>query len=459
MINQLFLKIGCVVITGVLIAMLASKMGLQPAENTTTADEQQERTTQTSLPIGSIDSDSESAGAQRDSVAAGRPKDVTLRVGKIAATPGRDEITQIRTLPILDAQVRRLYALAKAASCRMLSPGAAVLPTLTSPQPGQASTIGRVPSITVGLEMADEGRNKLPAVTRGQVDTYFRKHRLSIQPVVYCDASGRYYLGTDCQAAFFEVERPGTAIQAEPMIESAVARFRSLGVFTSTADHASADQSAAEDSIASLDTGRTLAMAFTFERSDQLVSEVASSDRQATEFLLFHLPEQSMASETNDRQRSREPEIQMEVFITSDNRRTLNRLNLQATDVNSPLPTISADIRFDKMILMGMYPAEPIVTQIHYRSAGVLSMELVDRLMSGSSDRSSMTLSEILDQFTLLSRSRSSPAPVARDRQADAKGSGKIDASDESWYKETSRRKYDRLNQSLQPIEKKDAPF
>lgn len=463
MVNQLFLKIGTVAISGVLVALLASKIEVRPSATTSIPEgeaqpgQAPEPNLQTSLQIGTIDGASESADRERGP-GSERPMDVTLRVGKIAATPGRDEITQIRTLPKLEAQVHRQYALAKAASCRMLTPGAAVLPTLTSPQPGQASTIGRVPSITVGLKMADQGRNKLPAVTRSQVDSYFRDHRLSIQPVVYCDAMGRYYFGTDCQAAFFELERPGTAIQPEPMIESAVARFRSLGVFTATADQVSAEGSATDDPAAPLDSGRTLAMAFTFEKSDQLVSGVASTDRQATEFLLFHLPESLMDSETESSLSSSEPEIQIEVFITSDDRRTLNRLDLDATDVNSPLPTISADIRFDKMILMGMYPAEPVVTQIHYRSAGVLSMDLIERLMSGSSDRSRLTLSEILDQFTLLSQSLSTPDAMASDRQGDLEEPSNGAASDEAWYEEMSRRKYDQLRDSLQPIER-DAPF
>ncbi len=488
MMNQLYLKIGCVIVTGVLIAMLAGKIDLQPtdtAPNTTVKQEplqqeqrQQDQTTLdaphhretelASLQTGRIAEGSDAVDPDRreHDRSTDRPVDVSLRVGKIAATPGRDEITQIQTLPLLDSQIQRLYAISKAASCRMLTPGAAVQPNLTAPAPGQASTIGRVPSITVGLEMAEEGRNKLPMVTRGQVDNYFRIHRLSIQPVVYCDASGQYYFGTDCQAAFFELDRPGTAISPEPMIESAVARFRSLGVFTSSETESSASTKKLDTSepTSSPETGRTLVMAFTFEKSDQLVSSVGSSDRQATELLLFHLPQRQTNAADDKPNRAGVPDIELEVFITSDDRRTLNRLDLQGSEVNSPVPTISADIRFDKMILMGMYPSEPVVTQIHYQSAGVLSMDLVKNLMNGTSDRSSISLSAILDQFTLLSQSLSRSGRMARANQTDANPSssrtpGNIDESDESWYQDMSRRKYDRLNQSLQPIERKDSPF
>lgn len=472
MINQLFLKIGCVIVVSVLVVMLAPQVSLQLKEAKAQRDAPQDAAGQASLQVGEMNADAEPAEEGQTDVsgaAADRPRDVSLRVGKIAATPGRDEITRLQTLPILESEIRRLYTLAKDATCRMVTAGGAVLPNAASPLPGEASTIGRVPSITVGLEMAAAGRSKLPAVIRGQVDSYFEQHRLSIQPVVYCDAAGECYFGTDCQAAFFELERPGTAIQPEPMIESAVARFRSLGVFTLPENQSSSAEkraSASDSTSPSTSTtgsgsgsgsGRTLAMAFTFEKSEPTVSGVASSDHQVTELLLFHLPEQKRPGKDGGDEQASGPDIEMQVFITSDERRTLNRLDLRSTDINSPLPTISADIRFDKMILMGMYPAEPVVTQIHYRSAGVLSMELIEKLMKGSSDRSSLNLSEILDQFALLSQSLERPA--ARTEQSTSDEPKQVEESDEAWYQEMSRRKYERLDQSLQPIEKKDAPL
>lgn len=463
MINQIILKIGCVIVAGVLVAMLVHKRNEESSGELGTSGER--RAELTPLPLGGMEGESQTDGselASQDrlaSAAVDRQGGVSLRVGKIAATPGRDEIVYIPTLPILESEVRRLYALAKAASCRIVTPGAAVLPTVTSPLPGEASTIGRVPSVTVGLEMASEGRSKLPAVTRGQVDSYFAKHRLSIQPVVYCDPAGHYYFGTDCQAAFFELERPGIAIQPEPMIESAVARFRSLGVLASPEDESAlpTQKVLSDRSATPSGAGRSLVMAFTFEKGEQLASGVAASDHQATELLLFHLPEQALPRNGQAAQASGAADIEMQVFVTSDGRRILNRLDLPATDIHSSLPTISAEIRFDKMILMGLYPAEPVVTQIHYQSAGVLSMELVEKLMKGSSERSGLSLSEILDQFALLSQSLSRPA--VRDEQSASTVPGQVEASDDSWYQEMSRRKYESLNKSLQPIEKKDAPF
>jgi len=132
--------------------------------------------------------------------------------------------------------------------------------------------------------------------------------------------------------------------------------------------------------------------------------------------------------------------------MTSDDRRNLHRPDLRDPRVNSPFPTISAEVRFDKLILMGLYPAEPVVTQIDFRSAGIISMEIVRRLMTPSQGQTSMSLGEILDQFGNLSDSK-----TFRDTEF-----ASADASDDDdrWLRETARRKYERLEQSLKPAER-----
>ncbi len=314
---------------------------------------------------------------------------IRLRLGKIGSTPSRSDVTNISSIPTSENPIRRQYNLAKGRACRMLVPGAAVTPAHSDPPRGRAVTLGRVPTITIGLEMNSVGRQKLPPVTRGQVDDYFRKHRLSIQPVVYRDGSGQHYFGTDCQAAFFELARPGIAVKSEPMIELAVKRFRTLGIIMSK-----------DKSSMSEDKGRTLVMAFSFDRSDSTISNLGGRNRKSIEVLLFHLPlidsrDQSSASVRNQK-------VPIQVFITSDNRTNLHRLDTEGVRINAPTPTISADIRFDKMVLLGLYPAEPVVTDMSYRSAGILPMETLQRLTHESNDQETLSVSEVLDQFALL---------------------------------------------------------
>lgn len=373
----------------------------------------------------------------------GKRKLAPLRLGRIGAAPTLDEIESLQQLPLLDSQINRAYSGAKNLTCRMLATGSSVKGNVSVPNEGETGMIGRIPAITVGLTMDPAGRNKLPTVTRGQVDDYFAKHRLSIQPAVYVNATGQLYFGSDCQAAFFEIDRPGVALTAEPMIESAVERFRSLGI--AGVIDSSDERTQATQRLVASDRGRTLVMAFRFERAGLTISSVGEGGRKTTELLFFHLPTSSAnrnAAMTSIN--SREP-IPLEVFLTSDDRRNLHRLDRRLSDLNSPSADITADVRFDKMILMGLYPAEPVVTDIHYRSAGIISMEMVSQLMSGLKGQSPMSLDDVLDQFGLLSGS-----PMASDRRDEKTGSNTNEQDDERWIRELAKSKYDRLEKTLQ---------
>ena len=315
----------------------------------------------------------------------------------------------------------------------MLVPGAAVTPAHSEPPQGRTATLGRVPAITVGLKMNSAGRQKLPTVTRGQVDDYFRKHRLSIQPIVYRDASGQHYFGTDCQAAFFELDRPGIAVKSEPMIELAVKRFRTLGIIMPQENLSTGD-----------DAARTLVMAFTFDQSDSTISNLGGRNRTSTELLLFHLP----LAETHDLSSGamRHQKVPIEVFITSDERTNLHRLDTVGARVNAPTPTISADIRFDKMVLLGLYPAEPVVTDMHYQSAGSLPMTTLHRLTDGSNNQEAVSVSDVLDRFSLLS---GVPVTNAMTRKSRSRSSGLPKIDDSDWIREQARRKRKNLDATL----------
>ncbi len=443
MISQHVLKFATVVVVIVMIGLLAfsTMSGFLRNDLSTTTDRS------LSLDTGSIDKGSfgdrqtDLGNAQDGSASQDVSPEVVrrqqvpiLRMGRIGSTPTRDDVASINALPLMESQVRRLYKQAKDQSCRILPPGSAVVATLQTPKQGDSCTIGRVPAITIGLEMDPAGRSKLPKVTLGQVDDYFARHRLSIQPIVYCDASGQYYFGTDCQAAFFEVQRPSVALSPEPMIHSAVDRFRALGVM------ASADSTLEDES-----NGRTLVMAFTFEKSDDTISSIARSEREANELILFHLPRNEPTDPGSSSVQAARDGIPLQVFITSDNRRNLHRLDLQDSKVSSALPSISAEIRFDKMVLMGLYPAEPVVTKIDFRSAGIISMESVGRMMTPTVDDTSMSLGEILDQFGSLSNSE---GMTFRDSAPTNSGD-----DDDRWLQEVARRKYERLEKSLRPAE------
>ena len=114
------------------------------------------------------------------------------------------------------------------------------------------------------------------------------------------------------------------------------------------------------------------------------------------ELLLLHLTPDSTADD-----------LSIQVFVTSDERTNLHRLDTDGIRLNSPTATISADVQFNQTVLLGMYPADPVVTGIRYRSSGILSMDTIKRLSMADGERSAVSLTEVLDQFSKLAGSSS----------------------------------------------------
>ena len=401
--NQAFLKTASAVMAVAVAGLLAFSV-MRPGapqatgatENSPTPGSKKKPVSLEDLSLGSFatnaSGEQNEEGTSYASSMSDSPSKLTLRVGLIGSTPDRNEVTTIATLPIKESVIRRAYRDSESRACRMLIPGASVSPPRSMSMTGRAGTFGRISALTIGLELDSAGRSKLPAVVRGQVDSYFSKHRLSVQPVLYHDKQGQLYFGTDCQAAFYKINSPGISVKAEPMIETSVSRFRAIGVVGSGSVVGS--DAVALNSAGVL--GRTLAMAFQFEKAESTAAFASDRSRFATELMLLHIPAGSTVEN---------PEVQL--FITSDDRKTLNRLNTRGERLNSPMPTISADVRFEKTILMGLYPSDPVVTGMRYRSEGVVSMEMIDRLTSqakSDSDASkAMSVTEVLDQFGILS--------------------------------------------------------
>ncbi|MEM6469363.1 MAG: hypothetical protein AAF802_07315 [Planctomycetota bacterium] len=329
--------------------------------------------------LGSFGRPSKSAEQSRTADMARR--NLSLRVGPIGSTPMRSELVTLDGLPFESATVRQLFVGSRERTCHLLPVGAPVSPPMVPPATGASGTIGRNTVLTIGLELDEANADNLPVVTAGQVKHYFASHRLAVQPTLYYDDEGRLYFGTDCSAAFFEIERAGMTVTAEPMIESAIKRFRVLGIV-----------GAADGSRLPADShGRTLALAFTFIKKEFDERKGEEAAKTVTEFLLLHVPSTSTAAD-----------VDIDVFVTSDGRTNLHRVETDGLTMNAPLPILSAGIQFNKTVLMGVYPADPIVSGIRYRSAGVLAMETIERLTRGNEGRTPISVTEILDQFSRL---------------------------------------------------------
>ena len=295
-----------------------------------------------------------------------------LAVGVLGATPDRDQIHTISELPWLDSEANRAFNESRDFACQLLIPDTAVKPPMTRPGQGRSGLLGRIPTATVGLEVDEASKLKMPRASRGAIEGYLRDHRLVIEPTVYQDGRGQAYFGTDCRAAFYQTAYPTITVKAEGMIEEAIGRFRALGVLR-------------EDPAS---FGRTLVMAFRFIQQEGTMRSIGSP-QAVTELMFFHLA-------TNES--SNLPSIQ--VFVTSDSRQSLHRLTKDASIIDEPMPMISATIRFEKFILMGLYPANPIVTGVRQRSAAVMSLDTIRKLTATGAAEDRLTFQQLLDQFS-----------------------------------------------------------
>ncbi|MEM6978595.1 MAG: hypothetical protein AAF539_02935 [Planctomycetota bacterium] len=320
---------------------------------------------------------------------------LTLKVGRIGTATHYDQLPTVSDIPTTGSDARRLYRQAKVGVCNMVLEGLPVQRKLSPVEDGVAGIVGRVPALTIGLELDEAGRDKLPTVVCAQVQQYLGKHRLSVQPMIYHDETGQCFFGSECQAAFYELDRPGLTVRAEPMIETAVSRFRMLGALRSETPRPTSRESQA----------RTVAMGFTFERQTELVSG-AVGKQNAIEWLFLHLPPDATPENPN-----------IQVFVTKNDRQEIHLLNTQDSGVTSPLATISATVRFDKMVLMGVYPSEPVVNRIDFRSQAVMPTHAMRKLKSIGDE--TLTWTEVLDQFGEL-RSPDVEAGIPLSNTADA---------------------------------------
>lgn len=427
MINPKLFKIGTAVVVVLLCAMIAFGLRSNSAKppkksaSKTIGTLNWEPKTSSQLDDASADSgDGSSEDTDDRQLASRKAKDLTLRVGVIGSVPRRTEITGLPRLPVTDKELRNYFKRSKDQTCRLLMPRTPIQEPHSSVESERVGTLGRVPALTIGLELAAEGRDKLPTPTRIEVERYFANHRLSVQPVLHHDVDGQLYFGTQTHAAFFRLDQLAETVRPEPMIETAVSRFRCLGLLGNpsqeTNPNARLDPTLGQSPDRALpangeavtevdnnqvtpqpkvDFGRTLAMAFQFQREHSLDEESAvspsSDEKESTELLLLHIP----LSATADN-----PELR--VFVTSGDRSTLHQIDARGTELNAALPSMVASVRFDKLILMGVYPAKPVVTSLRFRSERIFPVKTISYLTEQGRPSERLTVSEILDEFDSL---------------------------------------------------------
>ena len=244
-------------------------------------------------------------------------------------------------------------------SCDILPAGTPSVESLATGEPGVAGPLGRIPVVSINLQVGEELGEGLPSVTRGIIEDYLKAHRLNIQPTLYRDENDRLVVSPKLKAAFVRIDTPKLTSEPEGMIRSSVAEFRTIGAFWESGE------------IFEPGLMRTMVLAFRYT-IDTKKELGGSSSRREFELIFVHVLPGSTVEE---------PRIA--VFATSDGRSQFHLLDSKdSASVDHPA-AVTADVRFADSALLGMYPKSPVVTRVTHRSLLTIPTDLVKAQLEG----------------------------------------------------------------------------
>ena len=300
-----------------------------------------------------------------------------LLTGINQVPPDRKAMPKLEAIPwSRNAALRLFQAADRIRTCQLFPPGMQSLESLASPRPGVAGPIGRLPVFSLALRMDPTGRATLPKLSKEMIESYLDDHVITIQATLYHDEAGSLYFGDQLKAAFIARLSPSLTIKPEQMVADYVDEFRALGLFSPPGFDADINEL------------RTLVLLFRYDLQQEELATATSSRVREFELIFLHLL-QSDASLP----------AKVAVFATSDGRTKFHELTIVRPRLLPKSPSIAATIRFDDFRLMGMYPANPVVTGVHHQSRLTLPAESVRSRMLGLGDKEQTNFSDLLDEL------------------------------------------------------------
>lgn len=300
-----------------------------------------------------------------------------LMTGVTPTAPAVRSIPVVRTIPWERGELGREFRRGGAQlSCSLLEPGIDVIQPLVAPAAGAAGALGRQSAFSINLTLDPAARAALPRVIRGAVESYLKDHQLTIQPVYYHTSDGQPFFGPQVRAAFVEIANPQKTTSAEAMITKSVAELRTLGIYWDKEGDLKPEQA------------RTMILAFQYTLDSKINGNIRSAANQEYELLFLHLLKDSTPTEPK-----------LAVFATSGGRTDLNLLD--ATDPKSAHQpsVIAAHIRFGELNMLGMYPANPVVTGVFHKARLSLPVDSFKALLEGFASGQPRSLDDVLDEL------------------------------------------------------------
>ncbi len=293
-------------------------------------------------------------------------------------------VPEVRTMPVVRSVPWERQALGREfrragaqLSCSLLEPGVSVIQPLIAPTPGTAGPIGRQSAFSLNLEIDPAAKSNLPRVTRGAIESYLSSHQLTIQPVYYHTAEGKPFFGPQIRAAFVAVASPDKTTEAEDMIVAAIRELRTLGIYWDAETPLVPEQA------------RTMILAFKYSLDTNIAGTGKSKSDQEYELLFLHLLKDSSATAPK-----------LAVFATSNGRTDLNLLETSDPMSTQQKAVIAARVRFGEFNMMGMYPANPVVTGVFHQAQLSLPVDSVKALLEGFATGKPRSLPDVLDELT-----------------------------------------------------------
>jgi len=300
-----------------------------------------------------------------------------LMTGVSPTVPEIRTLPVIRTVPWERQELGREFRRAGSQlSCSLIEPALDVIQPLIAPTSGSVGPIGRQTAFSMNLEVDPAAKASLPRVARGAIESYLESHQLSIQPVYYHTADGKPYFGPQVRAAFLDVAAPKKTVEPETMIVESVKELRTLGYYWTN-----------EDALVP-EEARTLVLAFRYSLETYIAGAGKSASNQEYELLFLHLLKDSTATAPK-----------LAVFATSNGRNELNLLENTDPMSAQQKSVIAARVRFGEFNMMGMYPANPIVTGVFHQSKLSLPVESIKALLEGIGAGKPRSLSDVLDDL------------------------------------------------------------
>lgn len=298
---------------------------------------------------------------------------------QLDATGQIDTTKTLARLPKTEAEIVAAYRSAQAHVCEVIPSGQPFevqefTPYLSESDRPRRNGDPPIPSLrlhvlSVGLDLDPD--EKLPVLSRGQIEAYVAGHFVSIQSRIRRDpVTGARYLHHRPMAEILAYRGPSLTKDHESAVVAPIRDFRSLGLFLEP------DEQTVPENLRTLVLlhRHVLASSGPFPGDPRV-------ERPNYEYV-FIRARLKASDEDGD--------LELHAFATTEQRRQLHYLQPSPTPLRAADCSIRTASRFTRYTHGGLYPADGVVTDVKLQSRKTYSVERLDQYASASGLRGTL---------------------------------------------------------------------